>query len=68
MKKLISFDDIAQHSKEQGLEGAIDLAFHGCSDVQKEGLVGVGFGTVVVDGEAWDWILKADHYLFISAE
>jgi hypothetical protein len=68
MKKLISFDDIAQNSKEQGLDGAINVAFPGCCDVQKEGLIGVGFGTVVVGGEAWDWILKADHYLFISSE
>lgn len=68
MKKIISFCDIAAKSKEQGLDGAISLAFPGCSEVVKEGLIGMPFGTITVDGNAWDWILKADHYLFIVAE
>lgn len=67
MKKIISFDQVKE-SKHSGLDGALAVAFPGAVNVVKEGLIGVGFGTVEVDGIAWDWILKCNHYLFILAE
>lgn len=67
MKKIISFEDIKEKSIPQGLDGAINIAFPGCSEVKKDGLIGLPFGTVEIDGKGWDWILKADHYLFIEA-
>ena len=66
MKRLIPFDQIKEQ-KYSGLDGAIACAFPGRLDVIKEGLTGVGFGTVIIDGQAWDWILKADYYLFMEA-
>lgn len=67
MKKIVSFEQIAD-SGFSGLDGTLLVAFPGARDVSKDGLVGLPFGTVTVDGIAWDWLLKNDHYVFIPAE
>lgn len=50
------------------LDEAIDLAFNKPSNVEKDGLIGLPLGTVVVNGAAWDWIKTHDRYRFILAE
>lgn len=50
------------------LDEAIDLAFNKPLKVEKDGLVGLPLGTVVIDGIAWDWIKTHDRYRFILAE
>lgn len=54
-------------SKLAGLDAAIALAFPDAEDVQKDGLTGLPYGTVVVNGMAYDWLLKASHYVFFEA-
>lgn len=66
MKKLVSFDQIKE-AKTQGLDGAIACAFPCAENIAKDGLIGLPFGTVEIDGKGWDWILKSDHYVFIEA-
>jgi hypothetical protein len=66
MKKIISFDQIIE-SKFSGIDGAIACAFSEAQEVTKDGMVGLPFGTVEIDGKGWDWILKNDHYIFIEA-
>ena len=63
---IITFEQI-KHSGKSGLDGAILCAFPGAQDVQKEGLTGLTFGTVQVDGKGYDWLLKAGHYIFMEA-
>lgn len=50
------------------LDEAIDLAFSKPSNVEKDCLVGLPLGTVVIDGIAWDWIKTHDRYRFTLAE
>ena len=50
------------------LDEAIKLAFNNPSDVAKEGLVGVPYGTVDVNGKAYDWIMSFDRFKFMEAE
>lgn len=66
MKTTISFDQI-KTTKLSGLDAAIALAFPTVEDVQKEGLTGLPYGTVVVDGKPFDWLLKANGYVFFEA-
>ena len=63
---IITFEQI-KHSGKSGLDGAILCAFPGAQDVQKEGLIGLTFGTIEVDGKGYDWLLKAGYYLFLEA-
>lgn len=49
------------------LDGALAIAFPCATEIEKEGLIGPCFGTVVVDGVAWDWIQKFDRFQFITA-
>lgn len=63
---IITFEQI-KNSGKSGLDGAILCAFPGAEDVQKEGLIGLTFGTIQVDGKGYDWLLKADFYLFLEA-
>lgn len=67
MKKIVTFDQIKE-SKYSGLDGAIAIAFPNADDVVKEGLIGLPFGTVEIDGQGWDWILKSSYYLFMVAQ
>jgi len=62
----VTFDQI-KTIKLAGLDAAIALAFPDAQDVQKEGLTGLPCGTVVVDGTAYDWLLKPSHYVFFEA-
>ena len=57
MKKIVSFDQIKE-TKLSGLDGAIECAFCCAESVNKEGMTGLPFGTVEIDGKGWDWILK----------
>lgn len=50
------------------LDEAIDWAFDKPTEVEKDGLVGLPFGTVIVDGKAWDWVKSHDRYRFTPAE
>lgn len=50
------------------LNEAIDLAFNKPSTVEKDGLIGLPLGTVVVNGVSWDWIKTHDRYRFILAK
>ena len=63
---IITFEQV-KNSGKSGLDGAILCAFPGAQDVQKEGLIGLTFGTIEVDGKGYDWILKAGYYLFMDA-
>ena len=65
MKKIVMFDEMV---KGNGLDGAITVAFPSAREVVKDGLQGLPFGTVEIDGKAWDWILKCSHYVFMEAE
>ena len=67
MKKIVSFDQINE-SKYSGLDGAISIAFPDATNILKEGLIGMPFGTVEIEGKGWDWILKASYYLFLEAQ
>lgn len=50
------------------LDEAIDLVFNKPSGVEKEGLIGLPLGTVIVDGVAYDWVKTHDRYRFIISE
>ncbi len=50
------------------LDEAIDLAFNKPSNVEKDGLVGLPLGTVIVNDVTYDWIKTHDRYRFIVAE
>lgn len=50
------------------LDEAIKLAFNKPSDVTKEGLVGLSYGTVEVNGKAYDWVMTFDRYRFMEAQ
>ena len=63
---IITFEQV-KNSGKPGLDGAIICAFPGAQDVQKEGLIGLTFGTIQVDGKGYDWLLKAGYYLFLEA-
>lgn len=67
MKTTISFDEI-KTTKLSGLDAAISLAFPKATDIQKEGLTGLPYGTVIVDGKPFDWLLKSTGYVFFEAE
>lgn len=67
MKKLVSFDQIREEASAHGLDGAVACAFPFAENIVKDGLIGLPFGTVEIDGKGWDWILKNDHYVFIEA-
>ena len=62
----VTFDQI-KTTKLTGLDAAISLAFPDAQDAQKEGLTGLPYGTVVVDGKPFDWLLKATAYVFIPS-
>ena len=62
----VTFDQI-KTTKLAGLDAAIALAFPDTQDVQKEGLIGLPYGTVTIDGIAYDWLLKPSHYVFFGA-
>lgn len=62
----VTFDQI-KTIKLSGLDAAIALAFPEAQDVQKEGLTGLPYGTVIVDGKAYDWLLKATGYVFMPS-
>lgn len=64
MKTTISFDQI-KATKLSGLDAAISLAFPEATDIQKEGLTGLPYGNVTVDGKTFDWLLKPTGYVFI---
>lgn len=62
----VTFDQI-KTIKLAGLDAAIALAFPDAQDVQKEGLTGLPCGTVIIDGIAYDWLLKPSYYVFFEA-
>lgn len=63
----VTFDQI-KATKLTGLDAAVALAFPDAKDIQKEGLTGLPYGTVIVDGKPFDWLLKPSHYVFFEAE
>ena len=63
---IITFEQV-KNSGKSGLDGAILCAFPVAQDVQKEGLIGLTFGTIQVNGKGYDWLLKAGYYLFLDA-
>lgn len=65
---IVTFDQIIESRRKICLDSALKVLFPQASEFVKEGLIGLGFGTVEVDGVGWDWILKADHYVFFLAE
>ncbi len=67
MKKIVTFEQATEAAGSKGIDAAILAGFGKCEYV-KDGLVGMPFGTVEVDGVAYDWIMKNDYYLFIIAE
>lgn len=51
-----------------GLDEAIAKAFNKPSDIVKDGLIGTGFGTVEINGTAYDWTQSHDRFRFFPAE
>lgn len=50
------------------LDEAIANAFNNPSSVVKEGLIGTGYGTIEINGEAYDWTQSHDRFRFFPAE
>lgn len=51
-----------------GLDEAIAKAFNKPTDIVKEGLIGAGYGTVEINGAAYDWTQSHDRFRFFPAE
>lgn len=51
-----------------GIDEAIAKAFNKPSDIVKDHLIGTGFGTVEIDGVAYDWTQSHDRFRFFPAE
>lgn len=49
------------------LDEAIANAFNKPSNIVKEGLIGVGYGTIEVNGEAYDWTQSHDRFRFFPS-
>ena len=49
------------------LDGAISAHFGKGVEVVKDGVIGAPYGTVEIDGVAYDWKLKVGHYSFVPA-
>lgn len=50
------------------LDEAIAKAFSKPSDIVKDGLIGTGYGTVEINGKAYDWTQSHDRFRFFPAE
>lgn len=50
------------------LDEAIAKAFNKPSDIIKDGLIGIGYGTVEINGIAYDWTQIHDRFRFFLAE
>lgn len=50
------------------LDEAIAKAFNKPSDIIKDGLIGIGYGTVEINGIAYDWTQSHDRFRFFPAE
>lgn len=50
------------------LDEAIAKAFNNTSEVAKEGLIGAGYGTVEINGMAYDWTQSHDRFRFFPSE
>lgn len=51
-----------------GLDEAIAKAFNKPTDIVKEGLICAGYGTVEINGAAYDWTQSHDRFRFFPAE
>jgi hypothetical protein len=51
-----------------GLDEAIAKAFNKPSDVVKDHLIGTAYGTVEINGVAYDWTQSHDRFRFFPAE
>lgn len=49
------------------LDDAITQAFGKACNVVKDHLIGLPYGTVEVDGKAFDWVMKVDRVVFNEA-
>ena len=49
------------------LDGAISAHFGKGVEVVKDGVIGVPYGTVEINGVAYDWKMKVDCFSFIKA-